>query len=72
MPNKWRTINSWVHKFDFTVDEGKGWLNPSRDEIQGKHRKRKMEKSCVTPAGASTSLMSRRITGGCSEGLGVV
>ena len=32
MPNGWRTIKSLkslVHtKFDFTVDEGKEWLNP--------------------------------------------
>ena len=46
----------------FTVDEGKGRLNPSRDKSPGKPRRRKVEKSCVTdscvlPAGASTSLM---------------
>ena len=35
-------------KFDFTVDEGKGRLNPSRDKSQGKYRRRKVEKSCVT------------------------
>ena len=29
------------------VDEGKGWLNPSRDTNEGKHRKRKVEISCV-------------------------
>ena len=34
-------------KSDFTVDEGKGGLNPSRDKNQGKHRRRKVEKSCV-------------------------
>ena len=27
-------------KFDSTVDEGKGQLNPSRDENEGKHRRR--------------------------------
>ena len=35
MPNGWRTIKSLVHKiakFDFTVDEGKEWLNPSREK----------------------------------------
>ena len=32
MPNKWRTINSLVQKFDFTVDEGKERLNPFRDK----------------------------------------
>ena len=35
-------------KIDFTVDEGKRRLNPSRDENHGKHRKRKVEKSCAT------------------------
>ena len=44
MPNGWRTINSLVHKkFDFTVDEGKEWLNPSRDKNQGTHRRRKVD-----------------------------
>ena len=47
MPNEWRTINSLVHKiaklFDFTVDEGKEWLNPSRDKNQGTHRRRKVD-----------------------------
>ena len=46
-------------KFDSTVDEGKGRLNPSRHKNEGKHRGRKVEKSCVTPAGTSTSLTSR-------------
>ena len=35
MPNGWRTIKSLVHKiprFDFTVNEGKEWLNPSREK----------------------------------------
>ena len=47
---KWRTIKSLVHKkFDFTVDEGKERLNPSRDKNKDMHRKRKMdEKFCVT------------------------
>ena len=45
----WRMINSWVPaKVDFTVDEGKGRLNPSPDKNKGKHRRRKVEKSCVT------------------------
>ena len=43
MPNGWRTINSLVHKFDFTVDEGKEWLNHSRDKNQGTHRRRKVD-----------------------------
>ena len=46
-------------KFDFTVDERKGRLNPSRDKNYGKHRRRKAEKFRVTPSGASTSLTSR-------------
>ena len=29
---KWRTIRSWVHKFNFMVGEGKGRLNLSRDK----------------------------------------
>ena len=45
---------------DFTVDEGKERLNPSREKNKGVHRRRKVdEKSCVTPAGTSTSLTSR-------------
>ena len=33
MPNGWRTIKSLVHKIrDFTVDEGKEWLNRSREK----------------------------------------
>ena len=35
MSNGWRTIKSLVHKipkFDFTLDEGKEWLNPSREK----------------------------------------
>ena len=32
MPNGWRPIKSLVTKFDFTVDEGKEWLNPSREK----------------------------------------
>ena len=35
------------NSFDFTVDEGKGWLNPSRDKNESKHGRRKVEKSCV-------------------------
>ena len=54
MPNKWRTIKSLVHKFDFTVDEGKEQLNPSCEKNKGTHRRRKVdEKFCVTPAGTS-------------------
>ena len=34
-------------KFDFTVDEGKGRLNPSHDKNEGKHCRRKAEKSFV-------------------------
>ena len=33
MPNGWRTIKSLVHKIRlFRVDEGKEWLNPSREK----------------------------------------
>ena len=35
-------------QFDLTVDEGKGRMNPSRDKNQGKHRRGKVEKCCVT------------------------
>ena len=36
-------------KFDFTVDEGKGRLNISREKSLGKHRsRRKVEISCMT------------------------
>ena len=43
---------SWVNKFDFTVDEGKGWLSPSRDKKlrqapQSKVKKRRKKKSGV-------------------------
>ena len=55
---KWRTIESLVHKFDFTVDEGKERLSPSREKNKGTHRRRKVnEKSCVTPpAGTSNEV----------------
>ena len=32
MPKKWITIRQ---KFDFTVDEGKEWLNLSREKNKG-------------------------------------
>ena len=36
-------------KFDFMVDEGKEWLNPSREKNEGTHHRKKVdEKSCVT------------------------
>ena len=35
-------------KFDSTVDERKKRLNLSRGKNEGKHRRRKVEKSCVT------------------------
>ena len=45
MLNKWRAYT----KFDFTVDEGKERLDPSREKNLGKHRRRKVEeKSFVT------------------------
>ena len=53
-------------KFDFTVDEGKGCLNPSREKtLRQALQKEDGEinhvwlSSCVTLAGASTSLTSR-------------
>ena len=44
MPNKWRIviIVRGHTKFGFTVDQGKGRLNPSRDKSSGKHRRRKV------------------------------
>ena len=50
MPNKWRTIYSWVHKIRLHGRRGEGnILNPSRDKNEGKHRRRKVdEKLCVT------------------------
>ena len=52
MPNGWRAIkivSTWYTIFDFTVDEGKEWLNPSREKNSGKHRRKKVDgKSCVT------------------------
>ena len=52
-------------KFDFTVDEGKEWLNPSREKNKGTHRRKKVyEKSsvtfssCVTPAGTSIDVQN--------------
>ena len=52
---KW--IESLVHKFDFTVDEGKERLSPSREKNKGTHRRRKVnEKLCVTPAGTSNEV----------------
>ena len=54
---KWRTIKSLVHEFDFTADEGKERLNPSREKNECTHRRRKAdEKSCVTPAGTSNEV----------------
>ena len=49
MPNGWRTIESLVHKIRLHVDEGKEWLNPSRDKNKDTHLRKKVdEKSCVT------------------------
>ena len=42
-----RSIRGYT-KFEFTVDEGKGRLNPSHDKYYGKQRRKKVEKSCVT------------------------
>ena len=56
--NKRRTINSLVHKIRLHGRRGKKRLNPSREKNKGKHRRRKVEKSCVTLAGTSTNLTS--------------
>ena len=49
MPNKRRTISSWVREVRLHVRRGKGTaLNPFRDKNCDKHRRRKVEKSCVT------------------------
>ena len=57
-PSRKRLIRGYT-KIDFTVDEGKKRLNPSQDKNLGNHCKMKVDKSCVTPIGASTSLTSR-------------
>ena len=41
-------LNCGYAKFDFTVDEEKKRLNPSRGRNEGKHRRRKVDKSWVT------------------------
>ena len=38
-----RLFNLLYTKFDFTVDEGKEWLNPSREKNEGTHRRRKVD-----------------------------
>ena len=43
-------------KFDFTVDEGKEWLNPFREKKLRRAPQKGDEKSCVTPAGTSNEL----------------
>ena len=61
-PTGGERLNREYTKFDFTVDEGKEWLNPSREKNKGTHRRKKVdEKSCVTfllcdPAGTSNEL----------------
>ena len=48
------SITGIFPQFDFTVDEGKERLNPSREKNKGAHCRRKLdEKSWVTPAGPS-------------------
>ena len=49
MPNEWRTvIFRGYTKFELAVDEGKGRLNPTPEKNEGRRRRRKLEKSCVT------------------------
>ena len=43
-----RLFCGYTKKVDFAVDEGKDRPNPSRDKNEDKHRRRKVEKSCVT------------------------
>ena len=46
--NAQQVENDYYTEFDFTVDEGKERLNPSREKNKGMHRRRKVdEKSCV-------------------------
>ena len=41
---------------NYTINEGNGRLNSSREKNQGKHRRRKVdEKTCVAPAGTSNN-----------------
>ena len=47
MPTSGERSTRGYTKFDFTVDKGKGRLNPSRDN-NCKHSRRKVEKSCLT------------------------
>ena len=54
-------LNFWYTKFDFTVDERKEWLNPSREKIKARTAERRwmrnpVRPSCVTPAGTSNEL----------------
>ena len=36
-------------EIDFTIDDGKEWLNPSREKNKGTHSRKKVdEKFCVT------------------------
>ena len=47
--NGWEENTHTHTKFDFTVDEGKEWLNPYREKNEGTHHRKKVdEKSCVT------------------------
>ena len=48
LKNAQQVENDYYTEFDFTVDEGKERLNPSREKNEGMHRRRKVdEKSCV-------------------------
>ena len=66
MPNKWRTIKSWVHKIQLHGWRGKGTAESfSREKIKASTAEGRWMRnpvwpsSCVTPAGTSTSLTSR-------------
>ena len=55
-------------KIEFTVDEGKGRLNPSRDRNLGKHHRRKVEKSCVIMTCVFVCFLDIKIVGRTSRG----
>ena len=62
MPNGWRTIKSLVHRIRLHGRRGKGMAESfSREKLSG-HRRMKVEKSCVTPGGASATRMNGMTT----------
>ena len=62
MPNKWRKVISWVCTQNVTYGRrGKGAAESfsRKKKLRQVLQKEGVEKSCVTPAGASTRQMSR-------------